>query len=341
MAGPALSQVTRARAPTILAAMTAAPPSLTAIILTYNEIIHIERAVASLAGLAQRIVVVDSGSSDGTVEKARELGAEVHSRAWVNYADQMQWALDNCAIATDWTMRLDADEFVGPDLVARLQALLPSADPGLGGIALDLRRIFMGRWIRFGAIYPLRILRIWRTGTGRIEQRWMDEHIVLDSGRIEVVPGEFCDAQLNDIGFFTAKHNGYATREAMDALIGKYGLFGPAHATTEAATSLQARVRRFVKTGIYNRLPLGLGPLLYFLYRYVLRLGFLDGGPGLIYHGLQGFWYRFLVDAKKYEFERALADCRDNDERIDRLAALTGHDLRGFAAARLAQSRPA
>lgn len=314
-------------------ALEAAPvaPSVTAIILTYNEILHIERALSCLSGLARRVVVVDSGSTDGTVEVAQRLGAEVHQRRWVNYADQFQWALDNHTGDCDWVMRLDADETLGPELVRKLVDLIPALPREVTALSLDRRHVFLGRWIRHGGRYPLRLVRLWRRGLGHIEQRWMDEHIVIHEGEIRHVPGEFSDVNLNDLTFFTAKHNGYATREAIDALIGKYALFGPAEGDSDLASTGQAKRKRRTKVGFYNRLPLGLGPLGYFLYRYLFQLGFLDGGPGLIYHGLQGLWYRFLVDARKYELELAMRDCRDKESRIDRLIHLTGHDLRAFA----------
>lgn len=307
------------------------PPSLTVIILSHNEIKHIARALRSLEGLVQRVVVVDSGSTDGTVDAARALGAEVHHRAWVNYADQFQWALDHCEIETDWVMRLDADEVLGPDLVRNLAAMIPGLGSDVSAISLDRRHVFMGRWIRHGGRYPLRLVRIWRRGLGRIEQRWMDEHVVISHGEIRHVAGEFSDVNLNDLVFFTAKHNGYATREAIDALIVKYDLFPDGETAADVATTAQAKRKRRTKLSFYNRLPLGVGPLGYFLYRYVIQLGFLDGRPGLIYHGLQGLWYRFLVDARRFELERELAGCRDNDCRIDCLTRLTGHDLRAFA----------
>ncbi|MBD3729060.1 MAG: glycosyltransferase family 2 protein [Sphingomonadales bacterium] len=308
-----------------------APPSLTVVILTFNEILHIERAISGMSGLARRVVVVDSGSNDGTAEKAAELGAEVHTRKWVNYADQFQWALDNAAIDTDWTMRLDADEWFGPELVDNLKQALRDADDEVTAISIDRQHHFLGRWIRHGGRYPLTLLRLWRTGLGRIEQRWMDEHIVVESGRMIHIDGTFVDDNRNDLTFFTAKHNGYATREAVDALIDKYDLFDPVEDRGLASTG-QAKQKRKAKLDFYNRLPLGVGPLGYFLYRYIVQLGFLDGKPGLVYHFLQGFWYRFLVDAKRYEFERGLADAVGKDEMIDRLTALSGHDLRAFDA---------
>ncbi|MHA6332158.1 glycosyltransferase family 2 protein [Qipengyuania sp. CAU 1752] len=315
--------------------MAASPPSLTVVILTRDEQRHIGRAITSIRPLAQRVIVVDSGSTDATREVAAKLGADVFERAWINYADQFQWALDHCAITTEWTMRLDADEWLGQDLVARIAELLPSLPRETTALSLDRQHHFMGRWIRHGGRYPLRLLRIWRTGLGHIEQRWMDEHIVLREGQLRHVPGTFVDENDHGLGYFTDKHNGYATREALDTLISKYGLFEAPEDDGLASTD-QARRVRSIKTGWYNRLPTGLGPLAYFLYRYFFQLGFLDGKPGLVYHVLQGFWYRFLVDAKRLEFERALIDCSTADEKIDRLSALSGHNLRQFAASALA-----
>ncbi|GAA4048330.1 glycosyltransferase family 2 protein [Parerythrobacter jejuensis] len=309
----------------------ASVPSLTVVVLTRDEEIHIARALASLDGLASRIVVVDSGSYDKTREIAAATGANVFERPWVNYADQFQWALDHTGINTEWTMRLDADEWLGKDLVASLRQALANSDGGVSAISLDRQHHFMGRWIRHGGRYPLRLLRLWRTGMGRIEQRWMDEHIVVDRGRIRHVPGTFVDQNENDLSFFTTKHDAYATREALDALIAKHALFDlPEDGALESTG--QARQTRTIKNGWYNRLPTGLGPLLYFLYRYILQLGFLDGRPGLIYHVLQGFWYRFLVDAKRVELEQTIDGAETAAEKVDRLSKATGHDLAAFAA---------
>ncbi len=309
--------------------MAAAPLSLTVVILTRDEERHIGRALASIKALASRVVVVDSGSTDRTREVAREMGADVFERPWLNYADQFQWALDHCGIDTAWTMRLDADEWLGEDLVTALLALLPTLGSDTTAISLDRQHHFMGRWIRHGGRWPLTLLRIWRTGMGRIEQRWMDEHIVVEQSALRHVPGTFVDQNEHGLSYFTAKHNGYATREALDALIGKYGLFDVPEDAGLASTA-QAKRARAHKNGWYNRLQTGLGPLLYFLYRYFLQLGFLDGRAGLIYHVLQGFWYRFLVDAKRVELEQAMAGVPDDEERIDALSATTGHDLRAF-----------
>ncbi|GAA4642534.1 glycosyltransferase family 2 protein [Pontixanthobacter gangjinensis] len=306
-----------------------APLSLTVIILTRDEAIHLPRVLASVANIAERVIIVDSGSTDETINIALQSGASVFERPWLNYADQFQWALGHCGIDTEWVMRLDADEWIGPDLVRNLRATLPALAAETTGISLDRQHHFLGRWIKHGGRYPLSLLRIWRPAAGRIEQRWMDEHIILTHGDILHVRGKFVDDNQRGLGFFTTKHNVYASREAADILIAKYQLDGEQD-RSEIASTGQAKRKRSAKLSFYNRLPLGVGPAMYFLFRYIFQRGFLDGRAGLIYHLLQGFWYRFLVDAKRYELERAMVSCKDAEERLDALEAVTGLGVRKF-----------
>jgi glycosyltransferase involved in cell wall biosynthesis len=284
--------------------MTAA---LTVIILTRDEALHIGRCIAAVRGLAARIVVVDSGSTDATCALASAAGAEILHHPWRNYADQFNWALDNAGITTPWTMRLDADEVVTPDLAAKLTTTLTDlGERGeVCGLTVDRSMHFLGRKIRWGGLYPSQMLRLWRTGTGRLEDRWMDEHVLVN-GAIRHVAGELADINLNSVTVWTAKHNHYATREAIDHLT------AGRNRSPADQLSPQARRTRWMKDNIYARLPLGLRPLLYFFYRYILRLGFLDGWQGLAFHGLQGLWYRFLVDVKIAEI-RELMKARNQD----------------------------
>jgi glycosyltransferase involved in cell wall biosynthesis len=304
-----------------------AKPSLTVVLLTFNEERHLARALESIAEITDAIVIVDSGSTDDTLSIAATYGARTEYRAFVNQADQFQWALDHCGIDTDWVMRLDADEVIEPDLAEKLCATLPTLDINVTGINLLRKHIFMGRFIRHGGRYPLVMLRVWRRGKARIEQRWMDEHMMIDRGRTITLRGGFADINLNDLTFFTAKHNAYATREAIEVLSSRYGLRADDHGLSAKTASRQASLKRSIKERIYNHLPLGVGPLGYFLWRYLIQLGILDGGPGLIYHFLQGFWYRFLVDAKVREYEQKLIGVSDNVERRRRLSAMTGYRL--------------
>ena len=222
---------------------------------------------------------------------------------------------------------MDADEIIEPDLAARIADELPKLDAGVVGINLWRKHIFMGRWIRHGGRYPLVLLRIFRRGQGQIEDRWMDEHILVEGGSTVTFQGGFSDHSLTDLTYFTDKHNKYATREALDVLSKRHGLAGETAGISADSTSRHSAVKRLIKERIYNRLPFWLGPLAYFLYRYFLQLGFLDGKPGLIYHFLQGFWYRFLVGAKLEELEAALAAYPTPQGKKAELARLTGVKL--------------
>lgn len=301
--------------------------SLAVVILTHNEARHIGRALDHLTPIAREVFVIDSGSTDGTIEIAEARGAKVRRNPWTNYAQQFQWGLDNVPITSDWVMRLDADEIIESGLANEIAAKLPTLPPEVTGVNLKRKHIFMDRWIRHGGRYPLTLLRIWRRGKARIEQRWMDEHMLLTEGTTVTFAGGFADHNLNDLTFFTDKHNKYATREAIDVLNQKYGLFARDEALDTRSASLAASGKRWLKEGFYNRLPFWVGPLGYFLYRYIFQLGFLDGREGLIYHGLQGGWYRFLVAAKIVELDRELAPLPGRAERLASLERMTGYRL--------------
>jgi len=179
-------------------------------------------------------------------------------------------------------MRLDADEVLTPELIEEILHELPQLQPEVTGVNLKRRHIFLGCWIKHGGRYPLTLLRIWRKGAAKIEQRWMDEHMVLLHGRAMIFEHDFTDHNLNNLTFFTEKHNKYATREAIDRLNEECGLFARDDAVSDGASSLQARVKRLVKQRLYNRLPFAMGPLCYFLWRYLVLLGFLGGRRGII-----------------------------------------------------------
>lgn len=301
--------------------------SLAVVILTHDEALHIGRAIDAVSPIASEIFIVDSGSTDATVEIARARGANVLQNPWTNYSTQFQWALDNAPISADWIMRLDADEIIDAPLAVEIARRLPTLGAEVAAVNLKRRHIFLGRWIRHGGRYPLVLTRIWRRGQGRIEARWMDEHIIVWGGTTVTFVHPFSDHNLNDLTFFTDKHNRYASREAADVLIRRHALFPTDDALAQAASSWQASLKRLVKERLYNHLPFPAATLGYFLGRYIIQLGFLDGREGLIYHWLQGYWYRFLVGAKIMEFERALTGLSTIDEKRSLLSRLTGLPL--------------
>jgi glycosyltransferase involved in cell wall biosynthesis len=273
---------------------------ISAIILTRNEAVNLPNCLASLQSLNAEIFIVDSGSTDGTVEIAQQFGCQVFQHPWENYAKQLNWALQNLPITTPWIMRLDADERLTPEVAEELKQILPKTPKDITGYQVKRRVFFMGRWIRHGGYYPTWLLRVWRTGIGTCEQRWMDEHIVLSQGKIANLNHDIIDENQKGLSFWVDKHNRYADREVKDLLT---IALEPDDPLLKKGQLSQASQRRWVKTNLYARSPLFLRAFLYFLMRYTIGLGFLDGIEGLIFHFLQGFWYRFLVDAKIYELQ--------------------------------------
>jgi len=293
---------------------------LTVIILTQDEERHIGRCIASIRSVATRIIVVDSGSTDNTCALAEAAGAEVIRHPWTNYAQQFNYAIEQSGTNPGWTMRLDADEVVEPRLADALRTFITitPADSSVAGVTIDRAIHFLGKKIRWGGMYPTQVIRVWRSGKGRIENRWMDEHVIV-SGEVVHLKGEIADINLNSIGWWTAKHNNYATREAIDQLT------LDTQAEMHGEMGAQARRKRWLKDSFYARLPLGLRPMLYFGYRYIILLGFLDGWQGLAFHGLQGFWYRFLVDVKIAELRALMTERGQNLATV--VAEEYGHQL--------------
>ncbi len=279
---------------------------ISVIILTYNEELHIERCIKSLLPVVKEIFIIDSFSTDKTVEIAERLGAKVYQNPWINYALQFQWGLDNCPIETEWVMRMDSDEYILPELQNEISDKIQNIQEDTSGIYIKRRVYFKDKWIKHGSYYPTWLLRIWRYKDGHIEQRWMDEHIKLTKGETIQFENDLVDDNLNDLTWWTTKHNNYATREAVDILNIIHEFINYDEVNSNFFGTQEER-KRFLKKK-YANLPLFTRPFIYFLWRYFIKLGFLDGKQGLIWHFLQGFWYRFLVDAKIYEIEKKAED---------------------------------
>lgn len=282
---------------------------LTVVILTKNEEKNLRKCVESFCGIAKRFVIVDSGSTDGTEMLCRQLNGElqtINSRLdfyvhpWTSYADQLNWGLENTGITTEWSMRMDADEELLKELACEIDEKLDGLQAPINGVVLRRRTIFMGKWIRHGGRYPEFLLRIFRTGKARCEMKIMDEHMILSEGTMVTFDHDLMDNNQKDLTWWTAKHNWYSNREVLDHQLSLEG----DDLQEEGGSSRQARIKRVVKNGGYYKLPKFFRAHLYFLYRYWIRLGFLDGTEGRIYHFLQAYWYRFLVDAKMYQCEK-------------------------------------
>ena len=271
---------------------------MTVIILTKNEETDIVRCIRSVKEWVQRIVVVDSGSTDRTCELAAAEGVEVvRHEPFVDYAKQFNWAIDNLNINTTWVFRLDADEVVTPELRKELETLLEKhADDDVSGFMMRYKVEFLGRFLKHGGFYPFLKITIFKYGKGRFEDRAMGEHIVLSEGRCIDLKEDAIHYAFKSVNAYVDKHNWYATREVQD-------YFDVRSGRENALLDGQPERAKKMRDGLYYKLPMFLRAKLYFWYRYYLRLGFLDGTPGYVFAFLQAYWYRFLVDAKIYERE--------------------------------------
>ncbi|MGA0558497.1 glycosyltransferase family 2 protein [Larkinella sp. VNQ87] len=293
------------------------------IILTHNEEKHIGRCIGSLLPFTDQIFIVDSFSTDQTVEIARAMGAVVVQNPWVNYATQFNYGIQHTPFKTAWLMRMDADEYVLPELAAEINNRLAGLPTDVSGIYVKRRVMFMNRWMRHGDYYPIWLLRLWRSGQGVCEETWMDEHIKLSTGRSIQFEHDLVDHNLNNLTWWTQKHNLYAIREVIDILNIRYN-FDQSIRVEPKLFGTQEQRKRYLKLR-YASLPLFTRPFLYFFYRYFLRLGLIDGRPGLMWHFLQGLWYRFLVDAKLYEVYHRVGT--DKQAIIDFFRTEYGKDL--------------
>lgn len=286
---------------------------LSVIILTYNEKLHIARCLERLTELRPaRIIVVDSHSTDGTQAIACAMGAEVVEHDWPgNQAEQFNWALDNLDISTEWILRLDADEYLSPELMDEIRSTLPTLPTDVSALIMPLGRVFMGRTLKHGIVNGVSIVRLFRSGTCRYEHRLMDEHLQVLQGRTIALRNKFYDDSLLPIADFITKHNDYALREAALELAARYPLPDVANqtdtTTAHGALSDDVAAKRRQKD-TYARMPLFVRAFGYFVYRYIVRLGFLDGREGFLWDFLQGWWYRTLVDAKILEISRKASD---------------------------------
>lgn len=278
--------------------------TIAAIILTKNEEKHIKRCIQSLQNICDEIIVVDSFSTDKTCEIAEQLGARIYQNPWKNYATQFNYGIYQCNIRSEWIWRIDADEFLEGNIGHAVKNALNNCSSDINGVYVRKRIDFMGRPLLHGGWYPTYHLKIFRKGYGDCENKWMDEHIRIFKGKtITIDVGNQVDANLNDLTWWTEKHNGYATREMIDTLLTELEIDTNSEKVIPKFFGTEEQRKRWFKMK-YIKAPLFVRPFINFFLRYILKAGFLDGKEGFIWHFLQGFWYRMLVDAKIYEIKK-------------------------------------
>jgi glycosyltransferase involved in cell wall biosynthesis len=279
---------------------------ITVIIPTYNEEENIGKCIESVTNFAKKIFVIDSFSSDKTKQIAESLGCEVLQGQWSTFSEKINWALDNVYVETKWVMRLDADEVLG----VNFQAVFDNTKLTADAYAIKRKFVFLGKELNFGGWGSLWDIRICRNGHVRMENRVLDEHMnvigklkrlnvkVLDDS-YKSLPHVLDKNYKSKVSFWIEKHNKYSDLES-------YSFFKSKSAVGQGDFS--ARIKRFCKNAVYYKTPLFIRPFIYFIYRYIFLLGFLDGRQGLIIHVLHSFWYRFLVDVKIFERIKSIND---------------------------------
>jgi len=284
---------------------------ISVVILTYNEEQHIERCIANAQRFAKEIFLVDSYSTDRTVTIAEDMGAVVLQNTWENnYAKQFNFGLEHLAITQPWVFRLDADEYLTDALIDELHSKFKTLSSDVSGVIFERKMYFLNELMTKGML-QMNMLRLFRNGHGFCEERWMDEHIVLTKGQSVLFENYFVDHNLNSLGWWIQKHNGYSIREAVDLLNAEYNFLKPkSHQLQVYEMSADAQSKRDKKKK-YAGMPLFWRSFAYFLYRYIFKLGFTQGKEGFLWHFLQGWWYRTLVDAKIYEIKKVCGNDPD------------------------------
>jgi glycosyltransferase involved in cell wall biosynthesis len=273
---------------------------ISVIVLTFNSEATIGATLASARKVSDDVHVVDSFSTDRTLEIARDAGACVVQHEFANYSAQRNWAIDTLPLKHGWELHLDADERLSDELATEINALLAAGVPDdIAGYHLPRLVHFHGRALRHGGMFPIYQLRLFRHGKGRCEMRKYDQHFFVD-GRTHQLKGPMIDDIRLSLTEWTARHNRWADAEVEE-------LLNPGEKVIRAGSGDPIAEKR-AQRAWYYRQPLFLRAFLLFLYRYIWKRGFLDGTEGMVFYVLQTFWFRFLVDAKLYERRKA----RDN-----------------------------
>ena len=280
-------------------------PDFSFVILTFNEEEHLPRLLHSINGLHADVFVLDSGSTDGTLAICESYGAKTAHHPFENHPKQWDAALKAFTFATPWLICLDADQIVTPELYDQLENFRDEEFREIDGIYFNRKNYFKGSWLRYGGYYPKYLLKMFRTGKGFSDLHENMDHRFIVPGKTMIwKKGHILEENLkeNEISFWISKHNRYSDLvaheevERMDKLriqTVKPDLFGSPDERTAWLKNLWWRLPRFVR------------PFFYFAYRMILQLGILDGRTGILFHFLQGFWFRIIVDVKIEEILKA------------------------------------
>ena len=270
------------------------------ILLVFNEEIHLKRCLDNLLLLTSNIYVVDSYSTDNTLNILNEYGINYVQNKFLNQSNQLNFAIKNYPFNTNWILRVDCDEILTIELINEIKTSnFLDINSNISGFYIKRKVKFFNKILNFGNINPIWLLRLWKRGKGICDDKLMDEKILIADQKTARLQNLIIDNNLNNLTWWTNKHNNYSNREALEILKNKH----LANKNSMIYDYYSIDFIIFILKSIYNKSPIFLRSFLLFIYSYFLKLGILDGVPGFIWNVLQVFWYRYLVDVKVYEFE--------------------------------------
>lgn len=273
-------------------------PNFSFIILTYNEEMHLPRLLQSIGGLQAPIFILDSGSTDATIQIGQNYGATIQQHPFINHPRQWDYALKTFPITSPWVICLDADQVVSPELQQLLSDFDPENHKHINGIYFNRKNYFKGRWIKHGGYFPFYLLKMFRYGVGYSDLNENMDHRFIVPGNTAIWKNAYLteeNLKENNINFWLEKHLRYSDLVAEEEV--------------ERLNSMRTQTikprfwgspdeRTAWLKRIWWKLPRYTRPIIYFTHRFVFQLGFLDGRTGVIFHFLQGFWFRLIVDIK-------------------------------------------
>jgi len=270
---------------------------ISVVIITLNEEENIGACLESVKDWVDEIFLVDSGSTDKTLGIAKNYTDKICFHKFENFAKQRNWAQDNLPITNEWVLHLDADERISPGLAQSLEKFF-SSGTDVDGVMAPRRTIFRGKWIRFGGHYPVYQLRLFKKNKGRSEERFYDQNYIVKGNTIKIL-GDIINVINPDLNEWKDRHRRWAVLEAREIIDNKSRLMNM------DLKGNPIERKNWLRYNIYYKSPLFLRAILYYFYRYILRLGFLDGVQGFVFHFWQGLWYRILVDKEIYKLNKA------------------------------------
>lgn len=260
---------------------------ITVIILTFNEEANIRFALNSLKEFTNEVFIVDSFSTDNTLNNVREFTDKIYQNPWENWAAQRNWALDNLPISNEWVFFLDADEQITPEFWEKLEKTIKDGNINLAGINVRFAFYFLGRPLRF-AYESLPVMRIIRHGRARWQAEGAREYAYVD-GEVKTIETRLLHRDRKSLAEWVNKQTRNALKEAGSAEVS-------AQRPARAASTTERPLRRLLRYGVWDRLPRLWRSFAYFFYRYIIRGGFMDGKAGFAYCFLHGLWYKMLID---------------------------------------------